>query len=94
MPRAFSGASTFSRTVSQGKSAKLWKTIETLGLARVMGVSCQKTSPPDGLVSPVSMRSSVDLPEPEGPSSATISPGTMDRSVGAMTWIRFSLGCE
>ena len=31
------------------------------------------------------MRSSVDLPEPEGPSSATISPGSMDRSVGAIT---------
>ena len=28
-PRAFSGASTFSSTVSQGNSAKLWKTIET-----------------------------------------------------------------
>ena len=35
------GASTFSSTVSQGKRAKLWKTIETLGLAREMGVSCQ-----------------------------------------------------
>ena len=41
MPRAFSGASTFSSTVSQGKSAKLWKTMETLGLAREMGFSCQ-----------------------------------------------------
>ena len=31
-PRALSGASTFSRTVSQGNRAKLWKTMATLGL--------------------------------------------------------------
>ena len=38
------------------------------------------------------MRSMVDLPEPEGPSSATISPGTMLRSVAEITWMRFWLG--
>ncbi len=58
-----------------------------------IGLPCQYTSPADGLESPASMRSSVDLPDPEGPSSARISPGTIDRSVGAITWIRFSLGC-
>jgi hypothetical protein len=94
MPRALSGASTFSRTVSQGKSAKLWKTIETLICTEPIGLPCQKTSPADGAESPESMRSSVDFPDPEGPSSATISPGTIDRSVGAITWMRFSLGCE
>jgi hypothetical protein len=40
-PRACSGASTFSSTVSQGKSAKLWKTMETLISASAMGFSCQ-----------------------------------------------------
>jgi len=35
----------------------------------------------------------VDLPEPEGPSRATISPGTMERLVAEMTWMRFWLGC-
>ncbi len=49
--------------------------------------------PADGAERPVSMRSRVDLPEPEGPRSATISPGGIDRSVGEMTWMRFSLGC-
>ena len=92
-PRAFSGASTFSRTVNHGNSAKLWNTIETLIVCEWIGLPCQKTSPPEGFDSPASMRSSVDLPEPEGPSSATISPATIDRSVGAITWMRFSLGC-
>ena len=39
-----------------------------------IGLPCQKTSPADGRESPASMRSRVDLPEPEGPSRATISP--------------------
>ena len=47
-PRAFSGASTFSMTVSQGKSAKLWKTMATLGAHSRMGRPCQRTSPPEG----------------------------------------------
>ena len=74
MPRAFSGASTFSSTVSHGNSAKLWKTIETFGSAVAIGLSCQYTWPADGVDSPVSMRSRVDFPEPDGPSSARISP--------------------
>ena len=37
IPRAFSGASTFSSTVSQGNSAKLWKTMETLTSAVAIG---------------------------------------------------------
>jgi hypothetical protein len=32
------------------------------------------------------------LPEPEGPSSARISPENTCRSVGAITWMRFALG--
>ena len=92
MPRAFSTASTFSSTVSHGKRAKLWNTIETLTSVEEISRSCQKTCPAEGAERPVSMRSNVDLPEPDGPSSATISPGTIERSVGAITWIRFSLG--
>ena len=46
---------------------------------------CQRTSPAEGRVRPVSMRSSVLLPEPEGPSKARIWPGSTARSVGAMT---------
>ena len=81
MPRAFSGASTFSSTVSQGNSAKLWNTIDDIHFASAESAcSCQYTSPPKASTSPVSMRSSVDLPDPDGPSSATISPCT-DRQV-------------
>ncbi len=92
MPRALSGASTFSSTVSQGKRAKLWKTMETLGSVVAMGLSCQKTSPAEGAERPVSMRRRVDFPEPEGPSRARISPSQTERSVGAMTWMRLALG--
>jgi hypothetical protein len=31
------------------------------------------------------MRMSVDLPDPDGPRSATIMPGSMDKSMGLMT---------
>ena len=48
--------------------------METFTSAVAIGFSCQYTSPAEGVESPVSIRSSVDLPEPEGPSSATISP--------------------
>ena len=66
--------------------------METLGSAVAMGSSCQKTWPAEGVERPVNMRSRVDLPEPEGPRSARISPEQTDRSVGAITWMRFSLG--
>ncbi len=51
-------------------------------LASVMSVistPSTKTQPPVGLSSPAMMPSSVDLPEPEGPTMATISPGVMRR---------------
>ena len=81
-PRATSGASTFSSTVSQGNSAKLWKTMETFGICPSICLPCQSTWPDEGFDRPVSMRSSVDLPEPEGPSKPTILPGDTARSVG------------
>ena len=42
-------------------------------------------TPAEGVDKPVNMRSSVDFPEPEGPSKATISPAVMERSVGEIT---------
>ena len=88
-----SGASTFSSTVSQGNSAKLWKTMETLGIWPSIGLPCHNTSPDDGLERPVNMRSSVDFPEPDGPSRQTIFPGVISRSVGAITSILLPSGC-
>ena len=67
--------------------------MDTLTLAVAIGLSCQYTSPPEGTDKPVNIRKSVDLPEPDGPSKATISPAVIERSVGEMTWMRFSLGC-
>jgi hypothetical protein len=92
MPLALSGASTFSSTVSQGKRAKLWKTMETLGSAVAIGLLCQKTCPADGVERPVSIRRRVDFPEPEGPRRARISPSETEMSVGAITWMRLALG--
>lgn len=83
-----SGASTISKTVSQGKRAKLWKTMETFGICPSMGLPCHCTPPEDGFDRPANMRSSVDLPEPDGPSKPTILPAEMLRSVGAITSMR------
>src|ERR1035441_7820525 len=60
----------------------------TLGRDSAMGRPCHRTSPALGVARPESMRRSVDLPEPDGPSSAMIIPGPTDRSVGAITWTR------
>src|ERR1019366_4545814 len=84
-PFASSGASTFSSTVSQGNRAKLWKTIATLGIWPSSGLPCHKSVPDDGCASPVSMRNSVDLPQPEGPSRAMILPGPTSRLVTPTT---------
>ena len=35
---------------------------------------------------PAATASSVDLPQPDGPTSATTSPGATDRSIPASTW--------
>ncbi len=41
------------------------------------------TRPADGRISPDSSEISVDLPEPDGPTRASISPGLIDRSTPA-----------
>src|SRR5580704_16722998 len=84
-PRACNGASTFSSTVSQGNNAKLWNTMETLISASAIGLPCQYTCPADGVESPVNILNIVDLPDPDGPSKARISPGTMLKSVAEIT---------
>ena len=56
-------------------------------------VPCQKTSPAEGFGEAGEHAQQRGFAGTRGPSSATISPGTIDRSVGAMTWMRFSLGC-
>ena len=73
-PLALGPISTLSSTLSQGKSAKLWNTMATSSAGPVTGSPEIVTFPSVGRVSPAMMRRSVDLPEPERPSRATISP--------------------
>ncbi len=73
-PLARGPISTLSSTSSHGKSAKLWNTIATSSAGPVTGSPDIVTFPAVGRASPAMMRKSVDLPEPDRPSRATISP--------------------
>src|SRR3954462_1045375 len=67
--------------------------METFGVATPSGSPCQRTRPAEGIDNPVSMRRSVDFPDPDGPSNATISPELTARSVGAITRMGSPCGC-
>src|SRR5262245_5735606 len=69
---------TFSNTVMCGKSAYDWKTrprLRRCTATRVMSSPARITCPPSGSTSPATVRSSVLLPQPEGPRRETNSPG-------------------
>jgi hypothetical protein len=68
-------------TLAQGISVGSWKTKPTRRLAAV-GFSPRghSTAPLVGSLKPAMMRSAVDLPQPEGPSSVTNSPGHTSKS--------------
>ncbi len=77
------GYAALSSTVRWGRSAKCWKTIDTclrrsaricLASAWARSVPPSSTCPDVGFHSPLSMRMSVDLPEPERPMTTKISP--------------------
>ncbi len=84
------GSSTFSRAVRLPRSWKLWKTKPILwrrsraswssDIAWI-GVPSISTSPDVGRSSPAIKASRVDLPLPEGPSTAVNSPGWIARSI-------------
>ena len=73
-PRAFRPSSTLSCTVSHGISAKVWNTSAMPGFGPVSALPRYLTVPLVGLTSPASARRNVDLPAPERPRMATISP--------------------
>jgi len=72
--RACMASSTFCCTVSHGSRANNWKTMATPGFAPFSGLPRQATEPAEGAIRPAMQRSRVDLPDPDLPSSATISP--------------------
>ncbi|MQY20931.1 hypothetical protein NRB20_40400 [Nocardia sp. RB20] len=59
------------RTEAHGSSVASWKMKATDGVPTA-------TAPEDGRSSPAARRSSVDLPQPEGPTTATNSPRRTD----------------
>src|SRR6185369_12999198 len=71
-PASSRPSSTLPSTVRQGNSANSWKTIAVAG--RPAGSAPSKpTRPVVGVSSPASRFSKVDLPQPEGPTTATSS---------------------
>ena len=83
--RAWRPISTFSCTVSQGNKAKLWNTIATPSVGPSTCLPRHVTLPALGFNRPETIRSSVDLPDPERPSSATISPSRRVRLTSSST---------
>ncbi len=67
---------TFSSTVFHGKIdfVYCWKTNIISSRGAVIALPFRRIAPSDGRESPAMMWSSVDLPQPEGPISATKSP--------------------
>ena len=84
-PSGSSPISTFSSTVSQGNSAKLWNTMAMPWEGPVTGRPRQRSSPETGRDSPAMMRSRDDLPEPERPSRPTISLDLRSRLTSSST---------
>ena len=72
-----------SATVSEGNRAKRWNTTVRRGPAGPAGLPSTRTSPPLGASSPAAIIISVDLPQPEGPTTVTNSPLPMARSHGS-----------
>lgn len=71
-----------SRLVMLGYSAKFWNTIampRSRGGIRLERSPSRSNSPSVMSSRPAIMRSTVDLPQPDGPSSTTNSPGSMSR---------------
>jgi hypothetical protein len=73
---SFSGTSTLSRTVIHGNRLRpySWKTIARPGGGPATATPSMRTVPPEGSSSPDRQRSSVVLPQPDGPTRQTSSP--------------------
>jgi hypothetical protein len=72
-----------SRSVSQGSSVGFWNAIPTRTGSAPTSRPATSTPPLDALISPVTSLRMVDLPQPDGPTSAMKSPCSMRRSVAS-----------
>src|SRR5581483_11087933 len=80
--------STFSATVSQGNSASvLWNTTPRSTLGPVTALPPTDTRPALAGRNPATRLSSVDFPQPLGPSRQTNSPGATVRSIPDTIWL-------
>ena len=91
MPPSIIGSAMFSTAGSSGSSCPDWKTkpkaprrslVRSASLIAVRLAPRKATDPPVGLMMPASECSSVDLPEPDGPMTATLSPSASAK----LTW--------
>ena len=64
------GKTTLSSTVAQGSRVGFWNTMPMSSRGPVTGIPKTSTPPVVGQSSPAIIRSSVDLPQPEGPRMA------------------------
>jgi len=73
-PASSSGRAILSRALRQGIRFACWKTRPIRRWGRVTGSPSSKAWPRAGAISPAMIRSSVVLPQPLGPTSATNAP--------------------
>ena len=73
LPSGCKPIATFCCTVSHGSNANDWNTIAADDSTPSTGLPRYNTFPAAGFASPESMRKSVLLPQPDGPTSATTS---------------------
>ena len=76
------GSITLERMLRQGSSSAFWNTMPTLPCGLVTGSPSTRISPVDGGSRPAIIFSSVDLPQPDGPTTTTNSPSLMWKSSG------------
>ncbi|EPJ38375.1 putative Taurine import ATP-binding protein TauB [Streptomyces afghaniensis 772] len=69
------GSSTLARRVRHGSRASSWKTRARSAEGPVSGCPSWAISPASGDSRPARVRSRVDLPQPEGPTTVRIPPG-------------------
>ena len=76
------GSITLARMLRHGSSSAFWNTIPTLPCGVVTRSPSTRISPVEGGSSPEIIFSSVDLPQPDGPTTTKNSPALMWKSSG------------